>query len=153
MTHPTGCLLQHTASHCNTLQAEEDGRKTSDTSLHCNTLQHTATHCNSLHHTATRFRQRNMATKRRTLVCTATHCNKLQLTASHCNTLQAEKHGHKTSDTSLHCTWTPHCCFVEQRTNLMRRGPDPDSVDKSRLVCVYVCVCVCERERERACDP
>ena len=30
------------------------------------------------------------------------------------------KHGHKPSDTTLHCSWSPHCCFVEQRTNLMR---------------------------------
>jgi len=36
-------LLQHTATHCNTLQ---------HTATHCNTLHHTATHCNTLQHTA-----------------------------------------------------------------------------------------------------
>ena len=38
-------ILQHTATHCNTLQHY--------TQSHCNTLQHTATHCNTLQHTAT----------------------------------------------------------------------------------------------------
>ena len=33
--------LQHTATHCNTLQYTEH------TATHCNTLQHTATHCNT----------------------------------------------------------------------------------------------------------
>jgi len=35
-----GCMLvQHAATHCNTLQ---------HSAIHCNTLQHTATHCNTL---------------------------------------------------------------------------------------------------------
>jgi len=49
--------LQHTATHCNTLQhtrrphiARRHLRKRS---THCNTLQYTATHCNTLQHTAT----------------------------------------------------------------------------------------------------
>jgi len=90
--------LQHTATHCNTLQ---------HTALHCNTLQiidsivtsrvlqrvavrivaqvccsvlqHTTTHCNTLQHTATHCN---------TLHHTATHCNTLQHTASHCFTLR-----------------------------------------------------------------
>jgi len=37
------CDMPHTL-HCNTLQ---------HTATHCNTLQHTATHCTTLHHTAT----------------------------------------------------------------------------------------------------
>jgi len=37
--------LQHTATHCNTLQFIWYG-------AHCNTLQHTATHCNTLQHIA-----------------------------------------------------------------------------------------------------
>ena len=36
--------MQHTATHCNTLQY---------TAIHCNTLQPTAAHCNTLQHTAT----------------------------------------------------------------------------------------------------
>lgn len=46
------------------------------------------------------------------------------------------KHGHRQSDTTLHCSWSPHCCFVEQRTNLMRRtggaGGSGAVIDKSR---------------------
>ena len=61
-------LLQHPATHCNTLH----------TATHCNTLQHTATHCNALEHTATHWN---------TLQHTATHCNTLQHIATHCNTL------------------------------------------------------------------
>ena len=41
--------LQHTATHCNTLQHTEVD--TSGCRTHCNTLQHTATHCNTLQHT------------------------------------------------------------------------------------------------------
>ena len=61
--------LQHTATHCNTLQTS---------ATRCNTLQHTATHCNTLQHAATHCN---------TLQHTATHCNTLQHTATHCNTL------------------------------------------------------------------
>ena len=53
-------LLQHTATHCNTLQLAAP---------HCNTLQHTAIYCNTLQHTAA-------------------HCKTLQHTATDCNTLQ-----------------------------------------------------------------
>ena len=55
--------IQHTATHCNTLQPPPH------TSTHCNILQHPATHCNILQHTAT-------------------HCNTLQLNTPHRNTLQ-----------------------------------------------------------------
>jgi len=51
------CILQRTATLCNTLQQS-------------NTLQHTATHYNTLEHTATHSN---------TLKHTATHCNTLQL--------------------------------------------------------------------------
>ena len=33
---------------------------------------------------------------------------------------KTDKHGHKASDTTLHCTWTPYKCLVEQRMNLVR---------------------------------
>jgi len=42
-------ILQHTATHCNTLKHD---------AIRCNTLQHTASHCNTLQHTWTRARAR-----------------------------------------------------------------------------------------------
>jgi len=102
-------VLQHTATHCNTLQHGEC-RMYSTTCAHrskcvavcCSVLQcvavccsllsdvfydmcaqeqvtHTATHCNTLQYAATHCN---------TLQHTATHCNTLQHTATHCNTLQ-----------------------------------------------------------------
>ena len=51
---------------------------------------------------------------------------------------KTEKHGHKASDTTLHCTWTPHKCFVEQRMNLVRNdAAGHQQMDKSR----YACAC------------
>jgi len=64
--------LQHTATHCDTLQT------------HCNTLQQTATHCKTLQNTATHCNA---------LQHTATHCYTLQHTALHCNTLRGERDG------------------------------------------------------------
>jgi len=58
-------ILQHTATHCNTLlrtrtckcvgswRARLVGWRLQHTATHCNTLQHTATHCNTLLHTRT----------------------------------------------------------------------------------------------------
>jgi len=48
--------------------------------LHCNTLQHTATHCNTLQTLSESLEQ--------ILARSRTHCNTLQHTATHCNTLQ-----------------------------------------------------------------
>jgi len=88
--------MQHTVTHCNTLQHTEPP--------HCNTMQHTATHCNTLQHTEPRICRhqrglatacipnpksiRDTATPCNTLHHTETHCNALQRTATHCNTLQ-----------------------------------------------------------------
>ena len=99
-------VVQFTATHCNTLQhichtrtlscipsnrnAQFSGggwaatntsvnSQFSCNTLHCNTLQHTATHCNTLQHTATHCN---------TLQHTVTHCDTLEHTATHCNTLQ-----------------------------------------------------------------
>jgi len=66
--------LQHTATHCNTLQHAA--------TTHCNTLQHAATHHNVLPFVET------SATQCNTLQYTATHRNTLQHTATRCNTLQ-----------------------------------------------------------------
>jgi len=52
-------ILQHAATHCNTLQR---------IATHCNTLQHTATHCTTLQHTTT-------------------YSNALHHIPTHCNTL------------------------------------------------------------------
>ena len=80
--------LQHTATHCNTLQRTATSPRAYRlcefvtlfyTALHCNTLQHTATHCSTLQHTAAHCR---------TLQNTAAHCRTLQHTAAHCNTMQ-----------------------------------------------------------------
>jgi len=69
--------LQHTATHCNTLQQHCNSTVCSKfagqaevqhTAIHRNTLQHTATHCNTLQHSATL-------------------CNSLQHTSTHCSTL------------------------------------------------------------------
>ena len=65
MYHELSLSLQHTATHCNTLQHQ----CIMDCRSHCNTLQHTATHCNTLQHTA---------------VC----CSELQCVAVCCSVLQ-----------------------------------------------------------------
>jgi len=56
------------------------GWHTQYTTIHCNTLQHTATHCN-------------------------THCTTLQNAATHCNSLLAEWH---TQHTATHCNTLQH---------------------------------------------
>ena len=100
--------LQHTATHCNTMQTHVIWQHTAihckslqRTATHCNTLQHTAIHCNTLQvsatqqqHTATHCNSRYFLLQTRnkascnTLQQTATHCNTLQHTATPCNTLQ-----------------------------------------------------------------
>jgi len=50
-------LLQHTATHCQTQDVPHVGTWRAD----CNTLQHTATHCNALQHTATHKTYRTLA--------------------------------------------------------------------------------------------
>jgi len=94
-------IMQHIASHCNTLHHTATHCKTmtlcttflrayskshiescntlQHTAIHCNTLQRTATHCNVLQHTATYCN---------VLQRTAPHCTTLHHAATHCNTLQ-----------------------------------------------------------------
>jgi len=116
--------LQHTATHCNTLQ-----HALQHTATHCSTLPHTATHCNTLQHTATHCnttldRQDHTQVQRDvTHSCVtwliymwhdsfrfdvpqlhvwhdiATHCNTLQFSATRCNTLQ---------ETATHCNTLQH---------------------------------------------
>ena len=82
--------LQHTATHCNTLQhatALREGNQSLFT--HCNTLQHPAAHCNTLQHTATPCNTlQHCAKEIRAFSHTATHCNTLQHITTHYNTLQ-----------------------------------------------------------------
>ena len=74
---PTGCALQHTATHRQTLE---------DTALHCITLQDTARHCKTLHYTATHCKtlQHVLIPARMPTGCaTATHCKILKDTVTH----------------------------------------------------------------------
>ena len=98
-------VLQHTATHCNTLQHTQffffkmtrqctSGAPTCCSpcsTLCCSTLQHTGTYCN----TQTFFFEWIGAVNLGRLHlapyaprCVAAHCNTLQHTATHCNTLQ-----------------------------------------------------------------
>jgi len=82
---PLPLTLQHTSTHCNTLQQSLQLPKMvlgpelqgvpESIETHCNTLQHTATHCNTLQHTATNSY---------TLQHTTTHYNTLQLPLHFC---------------------------------------------------------------------
>jgi len=93
-------LLQHTATHCNTLP---------HTATHCNTLQHTATHCDTLQHSATHCNTLQHTTRHcDTLQHTATHYSTLQHTVTHCNTLQHT---------------APHCKHCNTLQHTMTRHP------------------------------
>ena len=86
--------LQHTATHCNTLQHISQMIESRHLWLTlCNTLQPTATHCNTLQHTSTRCN---------TLQHTAKHCNTLQHTATHCNTYHTATHCNTLQHTAPH---------------------------------------------------
>ena len=102
-THVCLWLLQHNATHCNTLH---------HTAAHCSTLQHTATHCNTLEHTATLRRHTwtvCVLTPLTSLQHTATHCNTLQDTTTHCNTLQhTATHCNTLRHTATYCSTLQH---------------------------------------------
>jgi len=85
--------LQHTATHCNTLQHTATHCNTLlHTERHCFILQHTIMHCNTLQHTTVTTRATRLlyqaATHYNTLQHIATHCNTPRRTTTHCNTLQ-----------------------------------------------------------------
>ena len=77
--------LQHTATHCNTLQHTTTHVQSWDDSYTRVTwLQHTATHRNTLQHTTTHVQSWDDSYTRVTwLQHTATHCNTLQHTTTH----------------------------------------------------------------------
>jgi len=131
VSHPTNTplaniklTLQHTATHCYTLQHDA----LQHTVLHCNalplhlvrdinlTLQRAATHCNTLRHTAThcdtlRHTLQHTATYRNTLQQTATLCHRLQCCATHCDILQkhsSEPRAENQIDTATHCNTLQH---------------------------------------------
>jgi len=93
-------MLQHTATHCNTLQhAATELRATpaiGATRTATHTATHIAKHCNTLQHNTTypaidlraTVAHAHCNTHCNTLQHTATHCNTQQQTATHCNTLQ-----------------------------------------------------------------
>ena len=72
--------LQHTATHCTTPQQRLISSL--NMNLKSNTLQRIAKHCNTLEHTVTYYKTHN------TLQHAATRCNTLQHAATRCNTLQ-----------------------------------------------------------------
>jgi len=98
--------LQHTATHCNTLQHNTHCKTLRHLATH-STLQHTATHCNTLQH-----------------ICNTTHCNIFCNTPDpswrkcagaewpsrlrdHCSTLQhlGNEHCNKLQHIATHSTW------------------------------------------------
>ena len=98
--------LQHAATHGNILQHTAAHCSTlQHTAAHCNTLQHAAAHCNRLQHTATHYNttRHQAAAHCNTQQHTAAHCTTLHHTATHCNTLQ---HPHERRVTSR--TWMRH---------------------------------------------
>jgi len=122
---PANYVIKHTATHFNTLQHATThpdwGRKRKNANpfrnrilcntLHCNTLQHTATQCNKLNtaqQTWSGVEKERMllgfVTEHPTSNYTATHCNTLQHTATHCNILQhAATHCNTLHHTAPHC--------------------------------------------------
>jgi len=138
---PRGCMarkftekpLQHTATHCNTLQHTALAQGSYAEKIHRtaigNILQHIATHCNQLQHTATHYNtlpehtanhcntlkriethyntlQRTTIHSLSTLQTTATYCNEMKHTAMHCNTRQR---------TATHCTTLQHAAAHEMQ--------------------------------------
>ena len=150
--------LQHTATHCNTLQhtytplqhtlqhttrdrkpflfylvVNHFSPTLQHTATHYYTRQHTATHCNTLQHTATHCNTlQRTATPCNTRQHTATPCNTLQHPATPCNTLQ---------HTATHCNTLQHTAedagILEGSTILK-----VDNIDVHHLNEVCVCVCV-----------
>ena len=112
--------MQHTATHCNTLQHTGAAvRRTCDmNATHCNTLQHTTTHCNTLRYTAT-------------------HCNTLQHTATHCNTLQlTATHRNAPQRTATHCkTHRSYSALLWQRQTEYAISSDASSASEKGFVC------------------
>jgi len=94
--------LQHTATHCNTLQ-----RTTKHTATHWNTLPHTGTHTymnGSYGKKESTTNAVHVSHDNTTLQHTATHSNTQQHAAPHCKTLHhTVKHSNKVTDMQNSC--------------------------------------------------
>jgi len=94
--------IQHTATHCNTLQQHTTTH--SDILHHAVTLCHTVSHCNTL--------QQHTTIRRNTLHCIATHCitlqSVLQRTVPHCKLHHTTVHCSSVllQHTTMHCSCT-----------------------------------------------
>jgi len=95
--------LQHTATHCNTLQHTHTQTQLSRvrafvnfTASYCNTLLHSAvyihSHCNILQHTATHCTTQQHPAMHLHHDNTHKHCNTLQHIAAYCNALMTLQH-------------------------------------------------------------
>jgi len=123
--------LQHTATHCNTLERVWRGKGSTyvlhHTATHCNTLQlvwrdkgstyvlqHTATYCNVFGES----KAQHMCSPSQWLIDTAPLCNALQHTAIRCNTLQhTATHCNTLHYTAPHCTTLHHTATWVCRLN------------------------------------
>ena len=135
--------LQHSATHCDTLQQTSDTLQHNTThcstiqrnATHYSTMQHTATHCKTLQHTATDMRHTAtqftmsdltvaLSSQDNAAVLPAIHCNTLQHTATHCNTLQhtatyinlSTQHSSAACNTLQHTD--PNCSTLQNTTVL-----------------------------------
>ena len=109
-------VLQHTATHCNTLQFQTEMPHAIHTATHCNTMQHTVTPGSDAARCEVKKSSMTARISLSGIKClsvwqsafsampskinhTATHCNTLEDTARHYNTLQ---------HTSRHCKTLQH---------------------------------------------
>ena len=120
------CILQQSAIKFNTpiafeylMHARCNARHPVCKTVHCNTLQHTATHCNTLQHTdcSTLYEITTWDP-----IAETAHCSTLQHTATHCNTL-ASTHSFnlKTWDAvvkTIHCKTLQHAVILSLNTLL-----------------------------------
>ena len=80
--------MQHSATHCNTLEHTITHNTLQHTATHCNTLQLTAAHCNTLQHESYHDGDYYVEVLK-TSTHMATHCSPLQPTAKHTATYTA----------------------------------------------------------------
>jgi len=101
-------VVQRALIWCQTTPLKHPSSQTCNAAtLHCNTLQHTATHCSTLQHTATHcniVRPRFSIHPMPTVNSHMHHCGTLQ----HCNTLQQ---CHCNSHCNSHCNTLQHHAY------------------------------------------
>jgi hypothetical protein len=150
-------LLQHTATHCNTMLHTATQSKwhclnaytPTPTATHCNTLQCTATHCNTMLHTATQSRWHclNVYTPTPTVPCSAVCCCVLLWLEVCCSMLQCVCCVFPTVHMYRPTRCSPirvHYLLYVCRTRVGLRGSCVSVwVCVCVCVCVFVCVCAC----------